>query len=334
MNKSVLTNKIRSIYSDFMSIQDRYINKVDEHSLYLINESTEKLVSAMDGRDLSDELKVQIQTLIDSQRAIYDAQKLKRDSNKVTRESVDSSLDSAVSEYQRAVSVFTSNGGKDFYDVVTSISNVRGNWDNNRSHLHEVEDVINSLREKGHDIQEIYRSDDDLSVDGAERFAIMMPSSSYTAFQEALESANEHFVETGFNERPLLVSFDTSFILPHAVDTQVTIDTVREHLAESGERISTAASSLGYLRSSLPYQGFESKNWDHLKNAMTDAMGNMAHYSKEGYHCNGLMPTPYVYSEKSKGLLGLDENSKVVVNVVHDIQKHELLEKKSPSLDI
>lgn len=341
MKISSLHKKIKSIYKN--QLENHSKNTINSHLKYkeeMFLKNLTKLVGDYGLTDLEAKRAPELNSLINKASAFVS--ELTKESE--SKPSIDtlSGVDyqketkNSVQNYQEAVSSYSNNGGKGFYDVgINAIFQIEQYKD-------QFMQGIKQATEKGIDIQileETAKTFENSRPFGSEyrgTVLLTMPSSKLSEFHDILREIEPELVD--INSNRYAPTYNSYFITPYfRAHKQVSVEKAKEYLSGTEEtashRTSNALTILGISRSEIMTSGFpgSESGLEHTSYAMNRSFHHADLYSqphsKKGgrhEHVNGLMPNLFVYSDDELEKLGVEESMILNISIPREIELHDL----------
>ena len=288
-----------------------------------INEEEVKKIERMEKLGLSDSLIEDFKINFEKERAEYkiiiDGLVLDNKNN-VNQENA--------SEYFKTVEEFAKSGGSNFYDVASIV-----HFHRESTKIAFMEDM-KKLQNDGHDIKIV----DEIKQEGTvtNSIALMMPSSSYHAYESNMIKKYSHSIFESYNELTR-----KNYFIPPLIESRDKIDKtfnsiIKESnmLEEQGDKKRLDQylfSGLGYSFAELDTSGgygvFETYRPDQkaLMNGLETVLNSPTLYKGKKRHLNGMMPTLICYSKEDKAKRGIEESDELVrYNLVDAVKGYEI----------
>lgn len=303
MNRIELNKKIKDIYQNTLnSNKDKFKSSHLSKLALSVSGVEDRLGVIMD--ELAPELTADISD--DINKLISDLRTRITDSSpSITHSKFHEKCSEMASEYVEAVESFTKSGGTGFYDIGVRF-NITYDMD-----IKKVTDIITEMKKNGDDIvivDEINKGNAEHSqFKTASTISVMLPSSLYENLSERLNPVMDKMPIINTTES---ITKQQYFISPRINDiNSLTVDEVKDtikHFRDAGNSwdIESGFASIGYSR-------FEISEWsrDTVKSKVTDMLLHIELYSRNSNDpINGVMPTPYLYSEKEIKKYGFSGN--------------------------
>lgn len=222
--------------------------------------------------------------------------------------------------YLSSINSFTSNGGKNFYDI-GSIIDID---DINSKNI--IKEKIKELQSNGVDIKIIKEKEKDINGDIHSVIALVIPSSQYKEFEKMIVN------DLSKNENDFIRFSRRNYFIPPFIRDRDMIATLEDNIPTSKvfETINYNIFCIyGYSTHTIDTSGGYGQFNDgeraaiNLYNTIYSSLAHANLYENKNNHINGIMPTLMCFSKDDVKNLAPDNEDKIRKTIVKDLKLYE-----------